>query len=47
MAANGQSKYLSSPQEWEDIYERFRDLYVTCELGNVKKELEKYGIKAT
>ncbi|XTI84397.1 hypothetical protein V2W45_1269997, partial [Cenococcum geophilum] len=47
MALVGQRKYVSSPQEWEDIYERFLSLYETCELKEVVEKLKSHGFYAT
>lgn len=47
MAAEGQTKYVSSAHEWEGIYPRFCDLYEKCELKEVKKKLENHGFYAT
>jgi hypothetical protein len=47
MALVGQRKYVSSPQEWEDIYERFLSLYEICELKEVVEKLESHGFYAT
>jgi len=47
MAAEGQTKYVSSAHEWEGIYPRFCDLYKKCELKEVKKKLENHEFYAT
>lgn len=42
-----QTKYASSAQEWEDIYEPFLKLYQKHQLKGIKEELESHGFYAT